>query len=400
MAGLRRGDHILVRPGDRVPLDGVVREGSSNLDQAAITGESVPVAKTVGDGVYAGTVNVDGALQVEVTRLGGETTLARLVDLVAEAEASKSPAQRMTAQVERIFVPLVLVGAPLLVAGLFFTGTPLQDSFLRGLSLLVAASPCALAISTPAAVLSAVARAASGGVLIKGGAHLDALGSAAAIAFDKTGTLTVGKPKLMSIRTLEGSESGLLVLAASAEALSAHPLARAVTEAATERELGLLPASDLVAIHGKGIRAKVAGKEVAIGSEAMFDELPVVVRQVVEEAQSLGQTTMIVQSGGRFLGVLGVADSLRPEAKEALAGLARLGVERTILLSGDHERVATAVGTQLGIAEVRAPLMPEEKVRAMRIFARGGGVAMVGDGVNDAPALAAASVGVSLGGAG
>ena len=400
VAGLRRGDRILVRPGDRVPLDGVVREGNSNLDQAAITGESVPVPKSAGDGVYAGTVNVDGALEVEVTRLGGETTLARLVDLVAEAEASKSPAQRMTAQVERIFVPLVLVGAPLLVAGLFFTGTPLQESFLRGLSLLVAASPCALAISTPAAVLSAVARAASGGVLIKGGAHLDALGSASAIAFDKTGTLTIGRPKLISIRTLEGSESGLLVLAASAEALSAHPLARAVTEAAAERQLGLLPAAGLVAIHGKGIRAKVAGNDVAIGSEAMFDSLPVVVRQVVEEAQGLGQTTMIVQSAGRFLGVLGVADSLRPEAKEALAGLARLGVERTILLSGDHERVATAVGKELGISEVRAPLMPEEKVRAMRIFSRGGGVAMVGDGVNDAPALAAASVGVSLGGAG
>lgn len=398
---VKRGDKITLRPGDRLPLDGIVRAGHSHLDQAAITGESVPVPKAPGDQVFAGTLNSDGSLEIEVTRLGGESTLARLVEMVAQAEASKSKVQRLTSRIESVMVPVVLICTPLVILGFgLFSTLGWKGAFLRGLSLLVAASPCALAISTPAAVLSAVARAARGGVLIKGGAHLDSLGTASAIAFDKTGTLTQGKPKFVSATTLQGDENTLLQVAASAETLSAHPLAKAIVAGAKERGLSLLAASDLEAIHGKGLRAKVGGQAVAIGTIELFGTVPAPVRAAVEALNTKGQTTMIVQQAGNFLGVIGVADTLRAEAKSAVQQLRALGIQKTILLSGDHAQVAKAVATEVGIDEVQAPLLPEDKVRAMRIFARGGSIAMVGDGVNDAPALAAASVGISLGGAG
>ncbi|MEQ1569246.1 MAG: cadmium family heavy metal-translocating P-type ATPase, partial [Myxococcota bacterium] len=249
VAQVVRGDVVVVRPGDRVPLDGTVVAGASQLDQAAITGESVPVPKSVGDGVFAGTVNFDGTLDVRVDKLSTESALARVVDLVAEAEARKSPAQRFTARVERIFVPVVIVGAPLFAVGLWLWGLPVQDAVLRGLSVLVAASPCALAISTPAAVLSAVARAAKGGVLIKGGAHLEALGATRVIAFDKTGTLTVGRPSLVEVVPLALGEAELVALAAGAESLSSHPLAAAIVAAAAARGLTVTAGADVQAVH-------------------------------------------------------------------------------------------------------------------------------------------------------
>jgi Cd2+/Zn2+-exporting ATPase len=402
VAEVRRGDVVVVRPGDRVPLDGTIRAGASSLDQAAITGESVPVAKAKGDGVYAGTVNLDGALDVEVTRLEHESALARVVDLVAEAEARKSPMQRLTAKIEARFVPLAIAAAPLFAVGLYATGTPLRDAVLRGISLLVAASPCALAIATPSAVLSAVARAARGGVLIKGGVHLHALGSMRSVAFDKTGTLTHGRPRLLSAVPTDGhGEALLLSVAAGAEALSAHPIARAVVDAATERGITPGVGAGCVAVHGKGLRATVDGVAVAIGSVELFDGgLPAAVVVEVDRLQATGQTTLVVTRAGVALGVLGVADTLRTEARTALAALAVLGVDRTVMLSGDNAHVAAAIARQVGITEARAPLMPEGKVKALKELARHGCVAMVGDGVNDAPALAAATVGVAMGGAG
>jgi Zn2+/Cd2+-exporting ATPase len=321
-----------------------------------------------------------------------------------EAEAQKSPTQRFAKKLERVFVPIVLVAAPALSLFLFYIqGLDLRDAVLRGISLLVAASPCALAIATPAAVLSAVARAARSGILIKGGAHLETLGRVGAIAFDKTGTLTVGKPRIVAVSPLNGvSEAELLAVTAAAESHSSHPLAVAIVEGAKERGLVFEPAESCEAIHGKGIRSIIDGETIEVGSIALFSghAMPEAVVSTANKFESAGQTTMIVRRGAQFLGVIGLADTLRPEAKDALKALRRIGVKRHIMLSGDNQRVADAIAAQAGIEETRAPLMPEGKVAELRKLAVEGGVAMVGDGVNDAPALAAASVGIAMGGTG
>ena len=400
---VRRGDTMIIRPGDRIPLDGTIRVGQSSLDQSALTGESVPAPKGPGDEVFAGSINTERVLEVEVSRLSHESAISRVVDLVTQAEAQKSPTQRFTARVERIFVPLILVAAPAVAAVLLWQGMPFKEALLRAISMLVAASPCALAISTPSAVLSAVARAARGGVLMKGGAHLEALGKVSTMAFDKTGTLTMGKPRLVTIKAMEGaSEAELLRAAAGAEAQSSHPIAHAIMQGAADRGVEAGACADMEIVHGKGVAGKVDGQDVAVGNLELFagTALPAGLVDDVTAMQDAGQTTMVVRLGGRFLGVMGVADTARPEAPQMLARLRLLGIKRTVMLSGDNIRVARAIGAQLGITEPRAPLLPEDKVRAVRELARDGGVAMVGDGVNDAPALATASVGIAMGGAG
>ena len=402
VAEVKLGDRVVIRAGDRVPLDGVIREGASLIDQATITGESVPVARGPGEKVFAGTINTDAALEVEVTSLAGDSLLARIVDMVTEAEAQKSATQRFVQRLEKKFVPLVLVIAAVFPIVLVATGTEWQIAILRSVSLIVAASPCALAISTPSAVLAAVARAARGGVLIKGGAHLESLGRVRAIAFDKTGTLTHGKPRLISSTPVDGvTADDLLATAAGLEALSSHPLAKAILAGAVERGITPSQAEGGDAIHGKGIQGRVAGKPVRIGNLAMFegDALPAALAATASSLEEKGQTTMIVWREGQFLGVIGVADTLREEASAALKQLDRLGVQTTIMLSGDNARVAKSIANSVGIKEVRAPLLPEGKVEEIRSLAKlPGGVAMVGDGVNDAPALAAASVGIAMGG--
>ncbi|WP_426736061.1 heavy metal translocating P-type ATPase [Myxococcus faecalis] len=403
VAQVQRGDRVVVRPGDRVPLDGIIREGKSSLEQAAITGESMPVAKVPGDEVFSGTVNCEALLEVEVTRLSSESVLARVVDMVAEAEAQKGPNQRFAQRLERTVAPLVMIGAVVFPAVLVLLGTPLKEAILRAVSLLVAASPCALAISTPSAVLSAVAAAARGGVLIKGGIYLELLGKVNAIAFDKTGTLTMGKPKLLSTAPVAGvTEEELLATAAAVEALSAHPLAHAVVEAAASRNIKPPAGSDMEAIHGKGLRARIGTDWVDVGSLALFtgDAVPAEIQTLVDRLEGAGQTTMVVRKASRYLGVLGVADTVRAGARHVISTLKQQGISRTVMLSGDNARVAKSIAEQVGLDEARAPLMPADKVTAVREMGRTGSVAMVGDGVNDAPALAAASVGVAMGGAG
>ncbi|MCP3105414.1 heavy metal translocating P-type ATPase [Myxococcus sp. K15C18031901] len=403
VAQVQRGERVVVRPGDRVPLDGVIREGKSSLEQAAITGESLPVAKKPGDEVFSGTINCEALLEVEVTRLSSESVLARVVDMVAEAEAQKGPNQRFAQRLERTVAPLVMIGAVVFPVVLVVLGTPLKEAILRAVSLLVAASPCALAISTPSAVLSAVAAAARGGVLIKGGIYLELLGKVKAIAFDKTGTLTVGKPRLLSAVPAEGvTEAELLGTAAAVEALSAHPLAHAIVDAAATRGLQVEAGRDMEAIHGKGLRAKVGEALVDVGSLALFagQAVPDDIRARVDALEQAGQTTMVVRRAERYLGVLGVADTVRAGARHVLHQLKLEGIERTVMLSGDNARVAKSIAEQVGIDEARAPLMPVDKVIAVQEMGRRGSVAMVGDGVNDAPALAAAAVGVAMGGAG
>jgi Cd2+/Zn2+-exporting ATPase len=400
---LLRGDRVIVKPGSRIPADGRVVSGESAVDQAPLTGESMPVDKRLDDPVFAGTVNGEGALTIEVTKLARESTLARMVEMVAEAQTQKSPTQRFTDRFERIFVPGVLIGAGLLIVLPPLFGFPFAESFYRAMAVLVAASPCALAIATPSAVLSGIARAARGGVLIKGGAHLENLGTLTAIAFDKTGTLTVGKPQVTDVVAVSGSEDDLLKLAAAVESRSAHPLAQAVVVEVKRRGLTSNEAGEVEAVTGKGLRAKFDGKKIAIGNARLFEgeAIPDVVRQHADRLQAEGKTIMLIQADGQFLGVIALADTPRGGVREVLARLHRIGIRKTIMLTGDNERVGRAIADAVGLDEVKAGLLPQDKVTAMEELAqRYGQAAMVGDGVNDAPAMARATVGIAMGGAG
>jgi Cd2+/Zn2+-exporting ATPase len=399
------GDVVVVRPAERIPVDGRVRSGRSAVNQAPITGESIPVEKEPGAEVFAGTVNGEGALEIETTRAVGDRTLDRVVQLVAEAQTQKAPTQQFTDRFEAVFVPVVLVADVLLIVvppllGLWDWGT----SFYRGMALLIAASPCALALGTPAAVLAAIAQAARNGVLIKGGAHLENLGTLRAIAFDKTGTLTVGEPQVTDIVPMAGVEADeLLRIAAVVERRSQHPLARAVVRRAEEAGLTLPEAAELESVTARGVRSTISGERVEIGSLRLWEEgvVPGEIRQAVEALQRGGRSIMAVRHGGRWLGVLGVSDRPRAGVRDVLDRLRSLAIQPLVMLTGDSRGVGEAVGREVGVDEVRADLLPEDKVTAIReMLAAHGQVAMLGDGVNDAPALATATVGVAMGGAG
>lgn len=400
---LLRGDQVLVRPGQRIPADGKVLEGTSAIDQAAITGESMPVDKAAESLVFAGTVNGEGLLRVEVSKLAKDSSLARMVQLVAEAQTDKSPTQRFVTKFEKVFVPLVLVGVLALIAIPPLMGFPFAESFYRAMAVLVAASPCALAIATPSAVLAAVARAARGGVLIKGGVHLENLRSLSVIAFDKTGTITIGMPSVTDVVVLQGDEASLLATAASVESRSSHPLAKAVVQAARQRQLDWPTASAVQSVTGKGLHAVVSTAQVSIGNLRLFepDDVPDAVRQQVARLEALGKTTMLVRADGAFLGLLALADTPRPGTREVFARLASLGMGQVVMLTGDNEQVAKAVAQSVGIIDVRAALLPEDKLKVIdELMHKGQLVAMVGDGVNDAPAMARATIGIAMGGAG
>jgi Cd2+/Zn2+-exporting ATPase len=401
---VERGDVVIVRPGERVPVDGLVIAGISSVDESPITGESLPIEKNPGDGVYAGTVNGGGSIEIEVTRLARDSTLARVVSMVEEAQVQRSPTQQLTDRVEEILVPLVLAGVALLIivpplAGLL----PWKVAFIRAMTILVAASPCALAISTPSAVLSGIAQAARQGVLIKGGVHLENLGSIKAIAFDKTGTLTLGRPDLTDVVPATGvGEEELIRTAAALESRSGHPLGEAVLRAARDRGFDLPEAGSLQSIPGKGVKGDLGGEEVLIGNSKLFEgEDENLSVPILSEARGLeegGKTTMIVKKGESFLGVVGFSDRPRPEAASTLQRLKDLGVESLVMITGDNERVASAIAAEVGTTDKIAGLLPSEKVSAVDdLLRRFGPVAMVGDGVNDAPALVRATVGIAMG---
>ena len=418
------GDIALVRPNERLPADGFIVTGTSAIDQAPVTGESIPVDKepvadtaaararpdAVGaeSRVFAGTINGGGALEIEVTRRSSESALAKVVKMVSEAETQKSPTQRFTDRFERIFVPVVLVLAVLLLFAWVVIDEPFRDSFYRAMAVLVAASPCALAIATPSAVLSGVARAARGGVLVKGGAPLENLGSLKAIAFDKTGTLTEGRPRITDVVAVDGTDEGeLLALAVAVEDMSDHPLAQAIARDGRERLAGrALPmATDLKSLTGRGVTATVDGTTVWIGKAEMFgkDGIPALgvgARAAIARLREDGRTTMVVRSGDRDLGAIGLMDTPREAAKTALRQLHAMGITRMIMISGDHQKVAEAIARDVGIDEAWGDLMPEDKVAAIKKLAGEDKVAMVGDGVNDAPAMASATVGIAMGAAG
>ena len=404
---LQVGQTVVVRPGDRVPVDGKISKGRSALDQSPITGESVPVEKETGEDVFAGSINGDGALEVEVTKLSTDSTLARVQQMVEEAQSQKSPTQTFTDKFEKIFVPSVLVVA--LLAALL---PPLlgwlewRDAIFRAISTVVAASPCALALATPSAVLAGIARAAQNGVLIKGGVHLENLGTLRAIAFDKTGTLTHGKPEVSDVVPVAGiSENELLAIAAAVETRSSHPLALAVVERAQKLGLTLPAAGELQTLKGRGVEAPVEGKLVRIGNLKMMDEAGIALSDALKtQMQTLGENgkpTMIVARETEVLGVLALADPIRDNSKATLQKLREIGITNLVMLTGDNARVAANVAPQAGVTDVRADLLPEQKVEAIKsLLEEHGQVAMIGDGVNDAPALANATVGIAMGAGG
>ena len=423
---LQVGDVVIVKPNERLPADGVVVVGTSSINQAPVTGESLPVDKRPVDDpktaianfdrvgaenrVFAGTINGAGALDVMVARRSDQSTMARVIKMVTEAEAQRSPTQQFTERFERIFVPAVLALVGLLMFVWVVLDEPFAKSFYRAMAVLVAASPCALAISVPSAVLSGVARAARGGVLVKGGGPLENLGTLTSIAFDKTGTLTEGKPRLTDVEPADGvTADELLSVALAVEEHSDHPLASAIVAGARERlgDRARGPAASAVkSITGRGIEAQVDGDTVHIGKPVLFLELPGIgMPAALDEANktlvAAGRTTMVVRKGTRFLGVLGVMDTPRPAAARVMAQLRTLGIERLIMISGDNQKVADAVAHSVGLTEARGDLMPEQKVDAIKELRKTHGkVAMVGDGVNDAPAMANATVGIAMGAAG
>jgi len=418
------GDTVVVRPNERLPADGFVVVGTTSINQAPVTGESMPVDKQpvadaaaarerpaqVGSAslVFAGTINGAGAIEIEATRKSSDTTLAKVVRMVSEAETQKSPTQRFTDRFERIFVPLVLALAFVLLFAWVVVDEPFRDSFYRAMAVLVAASPCALAIATPSAVLSGVARAARAGVLIKGGAPLENLGSLNAIAFDKTGTLTEGRPRITDVMPVRGTkEADLLATAVAVERLSDHPLAEALARDGAER-LGasaIGAATDLKSLTGKGVTAELDGETIWIGKPEMFgaDGVPALgdeAASVVAQLRLQGRTLMVVRRGPRDLGVIGLLDTPRAAARPTLTALRALGVQRMIMISGDHQKAAQAIAQQVGLTEAWGDLMPEDKVEAIKKLRSDGKIAMVGDGVNDAPAMATATVGIAMGAAG
>ncbi len=406
---LRLGDVVMVRPGERFPIDGEVVAGKTEVDQSPITGESVPVFKEPGDKVFAATVNTTGTVEVRVTHLAQESTLAKIVQLVEEAQEAKAKTQRALETFERRYAKFVLGGAALLavVPPLAFH-TPFSPAFYRAMTWLVVASPCALVISTPATILSAIANGARKGVLFKGGAHLERTAALEVVAFDKTGTLTVGEPQVQGVYPAEGiDENDLLRLVAALEARSEHPIARALTHAARARGLEIPPSADFRAVIGQGVQGTVDGAPLWVGNARMFHEraisLPAPLREQASALEAGGQTVVIAYRPAekRWLGLVAVADTLRPEAAEVVRKLHALGVRHVVMLTGDNEPVAAAIAAKVGVDEFHAELLPKDKVRVLKHLQKQyGAVAMVGDGVNDAPALALADVGIAMGGAG
>lgn len=414
---LQIGDIVITKPNSKLAADGIVVKGSGTVNQAPITGESIPIDKWAIDEavlntnqpvksahqVFAGTLNGNQVLEIKVSKLTADSTLSRLIKLVNDTEAQKSPTQLFTDKLQRYYVPAVLVLVVLLLFAFMVIDEPFSKSFYRAMAVLVAASPCALAISTPSAVLSGIARAARGGVLIKGGGPLEQLGNLRAIAFDKTGTLTKGKPALTEVIPFQGlSENELLEIAVAVEQLSDHPLAVAIVSDGLNRlQKEVASATNLKSITGRGVTADVDGQTITIGNTSLFNQLSEAVQQQVSALESKGQTTMLVQRNQQVIGIVALMDVPRAEAATSLAQLKKLGIQRMIMLSGDHQQVAESIGRQVGITDVWGGLMPEQKVAAIdQLLAQEQKVAMVGDGVNDAPAMARSTVGIAMGAAG
>ncbi|MDZ7262088.1 MAG: heavy metal translocating P-type ATPase [candidate division KSB1 bacterium] len=397
------GNTIIIKPGERIPLDGVVQSGRSSVNQAPITGESMPVEKSPDDEVFAGSINEKGTLEVRVTKKWADSTLSRIIHLIEQAQAQKAPSQSFVEKFARYYTPAVVTFAVLLavIPPLFFGGV-FMDWFYRALVLLVISCPCALVISTPVTIVSGLTNAARNGILIKGGAYLENFGHLKALAFDKTGTLTVGKPRVQNVIPLNNqNESNLLTIAASIESRSEHPLAQAIVDYAVSKNISLQAIEHFESITGKGARASINGTTYFIGNHRLFEEnhwCEEEIHQHLDKIEQRQHTAVIVGNEKSILGVIAIADGVRENAAQAIRELHAAGIQKTIMLTGDNQQTAEAIAREIGIAEFRSELLPEDKVAAIKqLLTEYRQVAMVGDGINDAPALAVATMGISMG---
>ncbi|SMQ84199.1 Cd2+/Zn2+-exporting ATPase [Bacillus sp. OV166] len=407
---IRIGDILIVKPGQKIAMDGKVVKGLSAVNQAAITGESVPVSKTIDDEVFAGTLNEEGMLEVKVTKHVDDTTIAKIIHLVEEAQAERAPSQAFVDRFAKYYTPVIMF-ISLLVAvlpPLLFDGDWSKWVY-QGLAVLVVGCPCALVISTPVSIVTAIGNAARNGVLIKGGIHLEEMGAIKAIAFDKTGTLTEGIPVVTDYLPQPNANSNeLLSIIAALEKGSQHPLASAIMKKAESENLPYqdLVIEDFTSITGKGIKGRVSGKMYYVGSPNLFDEIlsnkiPSNLKATISDLQNKGKTVMVAGTSTEILGLLAVADEVRGNSKSVIQKLHSLGIQKTIMLTGDNKGTANAIGKQVGVSDIHADLLPQDKLTLIKeLRTKFDRVAMVGDGVNDAPALAASTVGIAMGGAG
>lgn len=399
------GDILIVKPGQKIAMDGEIINGMSTVNQAPITGESIPVKKEVGDEVFAGTLNEEGALEITVTKHVKDTTIAKIINLVEEAQAEKAPSQKFVDRFAKYYTPAIIIVAiivgivPPLIVGDW------HHWIYQGLAVLVVGCPCALVISTPVAIVTAIGNAARQGVLIKGGIHLEQLGHIKVIAFDKTGTLTKGVPEVTNVLAFQDTSEELLIqLVAGVEHSSQHPLAKAVLNYANNRSISSVKGTDFQSVTGKGAYATVDNQQIFVGSVQWIQEMmeiPTIILKEIESLQCEGKSVIVVASKNSLLGIIAIADQVRSNCNNVLQNLKSIGISNTVILTGDAQTTAKAIAQQLHITDVKADLLPEDKLNAMKELQKQYGVvAMVGDGVNDAPALAVASVGIAMGGAG
>lgn len=401
------GDIMIVKPGQKLAMDGTVIKGISTINQSAITGESVPVAKKIDDEVYAGTLNEEGLLEVKVTKRVEDTTISKIIHLVEEAQAERAPSQAFVDKFAKYYTPaIILIAFLIMIIPPMFFGAEWSKWIYEGLAVLVVGCPCALVVSTPVAVVTAIGNAARNGVLIKGGIHLEEAGALKVIAFDKTGTLTKGVPAVTNIAHFTDHGSKIISITAAIEKRSQHPLASAILRKAEDEGLDYLniKVDDFQSITGKGVKAKINNDLYYVGSPSLFEtlhgEIEKEIKQLIEKLQSEGKTVMVVGTDFRLLSLIAVADEVRESSTEVIRKLNNMGI-LTVILTGDNKRTAQAIGKQVGVSDIQSDLLPEDKLSFIKMlrekYAR---VAMVGDGVNDAPALAASTVGIAMGGAG
>ncbi|MBA2878219.1 Cd2+/Zn2+-exporting ATPase [Anoxybacillus kamchatkensis] len=396
---LQVGDVVLVRPGEKIPSDGVVIQGKSSVNEAAITGESMPIEKETGMSVYGGSVNNEGMLHIQITKQYKDSSLSKILHLVQEAQETKTPLELFIQRFAKYYTPFIMVVAlfVMTIPPLSF-GVPWHDALYQGLAVLIVGCPCALILSSPIALLAGMARNARKGVLVKGGVHLETLGRVRTIAFDKTGTITKGKPHVTDVIAYI-DENELLRIAASLESASSHPLAQAIVQKAKQHDISYKQPEQMETRTGSGIEGKIDGKRYRIGNERMFDQqdLSEQIQKDAEKLKSEGKTIVFLADEQHVLGLFGIADEVREESKEVMKQLHRIGIRRTVMLTGDHEKTAQQVAKQVGVTDVFAQLVPEQKVEKIKQLMKDDIVAMVGDGMNDAPALAHAHVGIAMG---
>ena len=400
IAQVRRGDIFVVRPGENIPVDGVILEGESAVNESALTGESIPVDKTVGDSVSAATSNQSGFLRCEATRVGEDTTLSQIIKMVSDAAATKAPIAKVADKVSGVFVPTVILLAILTTAVWLLCGKPIGFALARGISVLVISCPCALGLATPVAIMVGNGLGAKNGILFKTAVSLEETGKTEIVALDKTGTITRGEPRVTDLVPADGlSDHDLLTLAAALEKRSEHPLARAVMHRADEEKLSIAEVSDFRALPGNGLTATLGGEELLGGSLSFIStkaQIPSDLRTKAESLAEEGKTPLLFAKGGRLAGIIAVADVMKEDSPAAIAALRNMGI-RVVMLTGDNERTARAIGRQVGVDEVIAGVLPEGKESVIRTLQKKGKVAMVGDGINDAPALTRAEIGIAIG---